>query len=125
VGMAAVNLSRWVKDRRWWLTIVPPYVALAVTTAVGFGIYRTQAEQADLAAKQAIIAADLAHERALNAQEETEELEREAKRSCEDRKAAREDVDDMFRTIAAALPPRIAVQMAALLADRPPITCVT
>ena len=32
--MAAVNLSRWVKDRRWWLTIVPPYVALAVTTAV-------------------------------------------------------------------------------------------
>jgi predicted nucleic acid-binding Zn-ribbon protein len=117
------SVARWVRSSRWWLTIVPPYVAIIAVAAVGLGVYRTQAAQAELRARDAVLAADLAAETAAEAQEETVELEREAERSCEDRKAARADVDDVFRTIGAALPPRIALQIQELLSDRPPIIC--
>jgi hypothetical protein len=121
--LVAVNIGRWVRDRRWWLTIVPPYVALAAVFALGAGVYETKADQAHLRVEQAVIAADLAAERALDAQEEADELARETRRSCLDRQQARADVDEVFRTIGAALPPRIALQIITLLAERPPIEC--
>jgi hypothetical protein len=116
-------LIAWFAERRGFFGVLVPYVALSAVIVVGAGVYETKADQAELRVHQAQLAADLAAETAREAQEEAEELEREATQSCLARQEARADVDEVFRTIGAALPPTIAVRIAALLAARSPITC--
>ena len=113
----------WFARHRGLIGVLIPYVAMCATFVVGLGVYKTQVEQAQLRSRQAALAADLAAERARDAEREASALAGAARQSCLDRQAARADVDEVLRTIGAALPPRVALQIAALLASRPPIDC--
>ena len=118
-----MSVFGWLWARRGWFAVVVPYLALFATVVVALGVLDAKADANELRTQQAKIAAELAAEHAMEAQEETAELEREAARSCQDRQQARSDLDEVLRLMTSAIPPRIAVAINAKLAEREPIEC--
>lgn len=113
----------WLWDRRGWIAVVVPYVAVCASVVVALGVLSAKSDAAEVKAGQAVIAAELAEEKARSIAHDNAELQREQAQSCADRRQARDDLVEVLRLISTGLPARIAAQMAVQVAALKPIEC--
>lgn len=99
------------RSRKWvaYLTIVVPYVALAVGSAAFLGVMDTRADQAELRAKAAEATANLALA--------------DQQQSCLDQQRARVDTDEILIDLARELPADLRALVLSKIEARPPIEC--